>query len=168
MTRSTPSAAAFVFRNDSTSSVSQSRDKTCRFEVCAGTAFFEDFLFFVPAGVEAVFWSMFSFSNLRAYAWSVAIYCCTSGANVSGTMPAIPEPSSSTVDSADTMPCCVSMFPGEINHSANLGVTFHTTAPVVPPPRAELRTAGLCLMDRSRDPTLSSRRGECESIMPRF
>lgn len=55
MTRSTPSATAFVFRNDSTSSVSQSRDKTCRFEVCAGTAFFEDFLFFVPAGVEAVF-----------------------------------------------------------------------------------------------------------------
>lgn len=55
MTKSTPSAALFVFRNDSTSSVSQSKDKTCRFEACAGTAFFEDFLLFVPACVKAVF-----------------------------------------------------------------------------------------------------------------
>lgn len=168
MTKSTPSGALLLLRNESTSSVSQSRDSICMFELGTTFGFFEDFLFLVPVCVDVVFWSMFSLRSLSAYAWSVAIYCWTSGASVKGTIPAIPDPSSSTLDSADTMPCCASMLPGDINHSANLGVTFQTTAPVVPPPRAELRTVGDCLMERSRDPILSSRRGACESIMPRF
>lgn len=53
-----------------------------------------------------------------------------------------PQPSSRTVEVADRMPVVKRMLLGEDSQDAKRGVTFHTTAPVVPPERLEERTAG--------------------------
>lgn len=60
-----------------------------------------------------------------------------------------PQPSSRTVEVAARMPVVKRTLPGEESQEAKSGVTFHTTAPVVPPARLEERTAGDWVMVRS-------------------
>ena len=108
-------------------SVSQSKARSSILLVESGTCFDS---FCVPGWVALGF-KPFSFRlclrALKTYCWSVAIYLRIFGAMAIATTPAIPQPSSSTVDSSPTMPFWKKMFEGEETHSANLGVIFHRT-----------------------------------------
>ena len=78
------------------------------------------------------------------------MYWPTRGASVRAVRPEIPAPSSRTIDLEDRQLVVNSGFLSFDSHSASMGVTFQSTAPVVPPDRFELRRAGDCWISMSR------------------
>lgn len=80
----------------------------------------------------------------------------------------MPQPSSRMVEVVVRMPVVKRMLAGEESQEAKSGVTFHTTAPVVPPARLEERTAGDWVMIRSWLLMVRSRVVALASTKPRF
>jgi hypothetical protein len=97
----------------------------------------------------------------------VAVYLATLAPRVKATMPEIPAPSSRTVELEERQALAKRKLVGEAIHSAKSGVTFHTTAPVVPPVRSEVSRPRDWWMSRSQPATVSSMAEACESMKPR-
>lgn len=96
------------------------------------------------------------------------MYLATCCPRVRATRPDTPEPSSMTTDLGDITSVLVNMFSESAIQLANAGVTFQTTAPVVPPARFAVNSPGDCCIDRSWPLTEISISFALESMNPRF
>lgn len=118
------------------------------------------------------------------------MYLPTFVLNARPTRPATPHPSSTTKLSRRKIPFLKKMFSTDDTHSANRGVTAHTTiqstsalilwrtasslvvshipAPVVPASRLEVSKPGLCWMTNVLLPTTTSISFALGSIMPKL
>lgn len=84
------------------------------------------------------------------------------------TMPEIPHPSSSRVDSQVRQLVAKRGFLGAESHAANKGLIFQRTAPVVPVLSEELSRVGDWLMVRSRPAEVRANSVALGSRKPRF
>lgn len=82
--------------------------------------------------------------------------------------PEIPHPNSRMVESDSSQPCSHRKLFLHESQFAIRGVTFQSTAPVVPASRSELNSPGDCLMVYVRFPTSISRLIAFGSTKPRF
>ena len=92
----------------------------------------------------AIFSAMFCRASLMTYSWSVTTYCPILGAVARATRPDTPAPSSRTVEFLPRTLVENKGLEGEAIHDANSGVTFQSTAPVVPVGSEEARSVGDC------------------------
>ena len=133
-----------------------------------------------------IFSAMLSFSVLKTYSWSVAMYVRILGETARPTIPEIPHPSSRAVVLGPMADVLNRTLSSDAIQSANRGVIFQTTvgrhsktllrlnvrgsppAPVVPPFRLDDKIAGDCWMISSLPATTMSRIFVFGSMKPRF